>query len=126
MELLLRLKMSIQTSLINLLNLFAKPVTLENAAQAINSFESCPAGYDIKRTRVAISKVGKKDKGNFVQVYYRNNRAKQLVANNMSKDTLGKELDELVETSRSKSGGNPRIQAKIRRNFAIASSHSKR
>jgi hypothetical protein len=81
-----------------------------NTSQVNMIEEYCPPGCDPKRTKLAISKRGRKDRGNFVQVYYRagNKLAPQPTAEDKS-NQFWRELNELVERNQSR-GERPRSQ----------------
>lgn len=68
----------------------------------------CPVGCDPSRTKLAISKSGRKDKGNFVNVYYRgSSKLKTEVPFEVKQESFWRELYELSERSKQSRSNRP-------------------
>lgn len=73
-----------------------------------NKDEHCPIGCDPTRTTLAISKSGRKDKGNFVQVYYRGSgKLQKEVPIEVKQAAFWREFNELEERSNARNRIRP-------------------
>lgn len=69
--------------------------------------EYCPLGCDPSRTKTMISKGTRKNKGNFVNVYYRGNKLVQEIPLAVKQETFWREFDELEERNKRSSRNRP-------------------
>ncbi len=107
--------MEIPLAVLKAFNFFTPPENIQTVkAPKVNAeptqfnepAEYCPLGCDPSRTKLAISKSGKRDKGNFVNVYYRGGKlAKPEVPLEVKQAAFWREFDELSERSNKKSNG---------------------